>query len=77
MSYLPPSLLSLGVVACSAGNHAQGVALSARVLGARAVIVMPLATPAIKVSSVMHHGGDNVEVVLHGQNYDEAAAEAR
>jgi len=77
MSSLPPSLLSLGVVACSAGNHAQGVALSARVLGARAVIVMPLATPAIKVSSVMHHGGDNVEVVLHGQNYDEAAAEAR
>ena len=77
MSSLSPDLLSLGVVACSAGNHAQGVALSARMLGCRAVIVMPLATPSIKVNSVAHHGGDTVAVVLHGQNYDEAAAEAR
>jgi len=66
-----------GVVACSAGNHAQGVALSARILGCRAVIVMPLATPSIKVNSVRVHGGPTVEVRLFGNNYDEAAAEAK
>lgn len=49
MASLPPHSLDRGVVACSAGNHAQGVALSARMLGCRAVICMPLATPAIKV----------------------------
>ncbi|TYZ58961.1 hypothetical protein PybrP1_001821 [[Pythium] brassicae (nom. inval.)] len=66
-----------GVVCCSAGNHAQGVALSARKLGVSAVIVMPLATPEIKVRAVRHHGGDFVTIVLHGQSFDEAAAEAR
>lgn len=66
-----------GVVACSAGNHAQGVALSAKMLGCRAVIVMPLATPSIKVNAVRQHGGSTVEVKLVGQNYDEAAAEAK
>uniref|UniRef100_A0A6V1P332 Tryptophan synthase beta chain-like PALP domain-containing protein n=1 Tax=Heterosigma akashiwo TaxID=2829 RepID=A0A6V1P332_HETAK len=69
--------LARGIVACSAGNHAQGVALSAARLGARAVIVMPLATPGIKVSSVRNFGGGTVEVRLHGANYDEAAAEAK
>lgn len=66
-----------GVVCCSAGNHAQGVALSARKLGVNAVIVMPLATPEIKVKAVRHHGGDFVTIVLHGQSFDEAAAEAK
>ena len=54
----------------------QGVALSARMLQCRAVIVMPLATPSIKVDSVRMHGGPTVEVRLFGNNYDEAAAEA-
>jgi threonine dehydratase len=80
MASLPPHSLDRGVVACSAGNHAQGVALSARMLGCRAVICMPLATPEIKVSAVRAHGGGEggrVEVRLIGDNYDEAAAEAR
>lgn len=77
MAHLTKEELDRGVVACSAGNHAQGVALSARMLGARAVIVMPLATPSIKVNSVRVHGGATVEVRLFGNNYDEAAAEAK
>ncbi|EED89617.1 threonine dehydratase [Thalassiosira pseudonana CCMP1335] len=78
MASLPPSILkSRGVVACSAGNHAQGVALSAKRLGCRAVICMPLATPSIKVNAVRAHGGETVEVRLFGNNYDEAAAEAK
>lgn len=76
MAHLNSQELDAGVVACSAGNHAQGVALSARMLGCRAVIVMPLATPSIKVNSVRMHGGPTVEVRLFGNNYDEAAAEA-
>lgn len=76
MAHLNAEQLESGVVACSAGNHAQGVALSARMLGCRAVIVMPLATPSIKVNSVRLHGGPMVEVRLFGNNYDEAAGEA-
>lgn len=66
-----------GVVTCSAGNHAQGVALSASKLGMNATIVMPIATPQIKVDAVRRFGGPTVIVKLHGQNYDEAAAEAK
>lgn len=77
MAHLTTEQLSNGVVACSAGNHAQGVALSAKMLKCHAVIVMPLATPAIKVNSVRQHGGPTVEVRLFGNNYDEAAAEAK
>ena len=73
---LPKEKLEKGIVACSAGNHAQGVAYSAKVMDIDATIVMPLATPNIKVSAVKRHGGDKVKVRLHGQNYDEAAAEA-
>lgn len=58
-----------GVIAASAGNHAQGVALSAQKLGIRALIVMPCTTPAIKVDAVRNLGG---ETVLHGDAYDEA-----
>lgn len=76
MAHLSTNELERGVVACSAGNHAQGVAMSARMLQCRAVIVMPLATPAIKVNAVRTHGGSTVEVRLFGNNYDEAAAEA-
>jgi|HubBroStandDraft_6_1064221.scaffolds.fasta_scaffold40031_2 threonine dehydratase len=64
---------SQGVIAASAGNHAQAVAYHAAHLGIRATIVMPLATPLIKVSATRGYGGD---VVLHGANYDEAYEEA-
>eukprot|EP01041_Mallomonas_annulata_P000946 gene946-1832_t len=74
---LTPEERSQGVVACSAGNHAQGVALSAAKLGIHATIVMPLATPAIKLKAVQRLGGDSVTVRLHGQNYDAAATEAK
>lgn len=67
---------SRGVVACSAGNHAQGVALSCARIGMRGVIVMPVGTPRIKVDAVRAHGGDAVDVRLHGDAYDDAAAEA-
>jgi threonine dehydratase len=63
-----------GVVAASAGNHAQGVAYHATRLGMRSVIVMPTATPLIKVANTRDLGG---EVVLHGANYDEAMAHAK
>jgi threonine dehydratase len=64
---------SQGVIAASAGNHAQAVAYHASNLKIRARIVMPLATPLIKVSATRGYGGD---VVLHGANYDEAYEEA-
>jgi threonine dehydratase len=60
-----------GVLAVSAGNHAQGVALGARALGIDARIVMPLTTPRIKVDAVATFGA---AIVLHGDSYDEAAA---
>ncbi|MFM2485452.1 threonine ammonia-lyase, biosynthetic [Celerinatantimonas yamalensis] len=60
-----------GVIAASAGNHAQGVALSAKRLGIRATIVMPITTPDIKVTSVRAHGA---EVILVGENFDEASS---
>ena len=63
-----------GVIAASAGNHAQGVALSAQKLGLRAVIVMPTTTPSIKVQAVQARGA---ETVLVGDSYDEACAHAR
>ena len=70
---LTPEERSQGVIAASAGNHAQAVAYHASKLGIRARIVMPLATPLIKVSATRDYGGD---VVLHGANYDEAYEEA-
>jgi len=69
MAHLPPDQLSKGVIAASAGNHAQGVALSARRLGCRAVIVMPVTTPAVKIEAVRGLGG---EVVLFGDSYSDA-----
>jgi threonine dehydratase len=62
-----------GVICSSAGNHAQGVALSAQKLGIKATIVMPRTTPSIKVDAVRNFGG---RVVLHGDNYDAAKAHA-
>ena len=73
MSRLPTAALRRGVVAASAGNHAQGVALAAQRLGAAATIVMPVTTPQIKVDSVLALGAT---VVLEGDSYDDAHAEA-
>lgn len=64
---------SRGVIAASAGNHAQGVAYHASRLGIRSEIVMPLHTPLVKVQATRHYGA---EVVLHGANYDEACERA-
>ena len=66
--------LASGVICSSAGNHAQGVALAAQRRGVRAVIVMPVTTPSIKVNAVRSLAG---EVVLHGDNYDDAYARGR
>ncbi|MFC4279035.1 threonine ammonia-lyase, biosynthetic [Achromobacter aloeverae] len=73
MANLPPAARARGVIAASAGNHAQGVALSARNLGCRAVIVMPTTTPQVKVDAVRRLGG---EVVLAGESYSDAYAQA-
>jgi threonine dehydratase len=73
MAALGAANLSRGVVAASAGNHAQGVALAARALGCSARIVMPATTPRIKRDAVAALGAD---VVLHGDTYDEAQVEA-
>jgi threonine dehydratase len=64
---LSPQLREKGVVTCSAGNHAQGVAMSAAKLKINAIIVMPMATPAIKVDAVRRFGGPTVTVTLHGK----------
>lgn len=74
MAKLTPDLLAQGVIAASAGNHAQGVALGARQLGTRAIIVMPVTTPQVKVDAVRARGG---MVILHGDTYDDAYAYAR
>jgi threonine dehydratase len=73
LSLLSKEEAARGVVAASAGNHAQGVAYHATRLGVRSIIVMPLATPLVKVTATKEFGA---EVILHGANYDEAYAEA-
>ena len=74
MAQLPADILAEGVIAASAGNHAQGVALAARQLGTRAIIVMPVTTPQVKVDAVVARGG---HVILHGDTYDDACTYAR
>jgi len=74
MAQLPADVLCQGVIAASAGNHAQGVALAARQLGTTAIIVMPVTTPQVKIDAVAARGG---QVVLHGDTYDDAYAHAR
>jgi len=69
MAHLSTEQLQKGVICASAGNHAQGVALSASKLGTRAVIVMPTTTPQVKVDAVRSFGG---EVVLFGESYSDA-----
>jgi len=74
LASLADNELANGVICSSAGNHAQGVALAARQRGIRAVIVMPVTTPSIKVDAVRSLGG---EVILFGDTYDDAYAHAR
>jgi len=69
MAHLPPAQLKRGVICASAGNHAQGVAMSAKRMGCRAVIVMPTTTPPVKIDAVRSHGG---EVVLFGDSFTDA-----
>jgi len=74
MANMDSAALKRGVITSSAGNHAQGVALAAQKLGCRALILMPVTTPKIKVDAVKARGA---EVILHGDTYDEAYVEAR
>ncbi|MEZ5658903.1 MAG: threonine ammonia-lyase, biosynthetic [Burkholderiaceae bacterium] len=74
MVHLPAEQLARGVIASSAGNHAQGVALAAARLGCRAVIVMPVTTPSVKVEAVRGRGA---EVILQGDSYSDAYAVAQ
>jgi len=74
LSHLPAAARTRGVIAASAGNHAQGIALGAGRLGITARIVMPRTTPAIKIQAVRRLGA---EALLHGDSYDEASAHAK
>lgn len=74
MAQLSPEALERGVICASAGNHAQGVAMSAARLGARAIVVMPTSTPAIKIDAVRASGG---QVVLHGDSFSDAYTHAK
>jgi threonine dehydratase len=74
LANMPADMLANGIACSSAGNHAQGVALAAQEWGVRAVVVMPVTTPSIKVHAVRTLGA---EVILHGDNYDEAYAHAK
>ncbi len=73
MAQLSDRERSAGVITASAGNHAQGLAMSAKIMGVKAVIVMPNITPSIKISNVIALGG---EVILHGENFDSAKQHA-
>src|SRR5690606_31196099 len=77
MALLDAAERSRGVVAASAGNHAQGVALAARKLSVRARIHMPRSTPRVKQDAVRVHGGEWVTILLSGDSYDEAYEAAR
>ena len=74
---LSQAQLDAGVIGASAGNHAQGLAYSAKMKGIKATIVMPQTTPDIKVDAVRRFGGDNVNVVLHGTSFDQASSHAK
>ncbi|WP_439654766.1 threonine ammonia-lyase, biosynthetic [Trinickia terrae] len=76
MAHIPADALARGVITASAGNHAQGVAYSAAKMGVKAVIVVPVTTPQVKVDAVRAHGGPTVEVVQAGESYSDAYAHA-
>ncbi|QET02821.1 MULTISPECIES: threonine ammonia-lyase, biosynthetic [Cupriavidus] len=72
MASLAPEELRRGVIAASAGNHAQGVAMSAARLQCKAIIAMPTTTPQVKIDAVRERGGEWVQIVLHGESYSDA-----
>lgn len=72
MACLTPEQREKGIVAASAGNHAQGIAIGAKVLGCQAKIFMPKPTPAVKQKAVVSHGGDGVAIELVGDSFSEA-----
>jgi threonine dehydratase len=76
MAHIPADALARGVITASAGNHAQGVAYSAAKMGVKAVIVVPVTTPQVKVDAVRAHGGPTVEVVQAGESYSDAYTHA-
>jgi threonine dehydratase len=77
MSQLPQEQLAHGVVCASAGNHAQGFAYSCSQLGVKGTIFMPVITPRQKVNQTKMFGGDNIDVVLTGDTFDDCAAAAK
>ncbi|WP_156442987.1 pyridoxal-phosphate dependent enzyme, partial [Burkholderia sp. MSMB1552] len=76
MAHIPAGALARGVITASAGNHAQGVAFSAARMNVKAVIVVPVTTPQVKVDAVRAHGGPTVEVIQAGESYSDAYAHA-
>lgn len=76
MSQLNEQQKAAGVIAASAGNHAQGVAYAAKAMNINATIVMPETTPEIKVSAVRTFGGSHVKIVQYGTSFDQASAHA-
>ncbi|CAJ9350791.1 threonine ammonia-lyase, biosynthetic [Burkholderia pseudomallei] len=76
MAHIPADALARGVITASAGNHAQGVAFSAARMNVKAVIVVPVTTPQVKVDAVRAHGGPTVEVIQAGESYSDAYAHA-
>jgi threonine dehydratase len=74
MAHLDPTALKRGVIAASAGNHAQGVALAAAKMKCKAVIVMPITTPKVKIDAVKTHGKSWIELILWGDSYSDAYA---
>ena len=76
MSTLPPEILEMGIVCASAGNHAQGVALACKKLNVQGKIFMPAVTPQQKIGKVRLFGKAKVEIVLTGDTFDDAYAQA-
>jgi len=76
MAHLSVEERERGVIASSAGNHAQGVAMAAAHLECRATIVMPATTPQVKIDAVRRYGGAWVDVIVHGESYSDAHAHA-
>src|ERR1700752_4054265 len=76
MAHIPAEALERGVITASAGNHGQGVALSAARIGVKAISVVPVTTPQVKVDAVRAHGGPTVEVVQFGESYSDAYGHA-
>ncbi|NML41697.1 threonine ammonia-lyase IlvA [Chitinophaga sp. G-6-1-13] len=77
ISSLPADLLAKGVTCASAGNHAQGFAYACKAMNIKGVVFMPIITPKQKVNQVNMFGGDNIEICLTGDTFDDCSAEAQ